>query len=69
MPADDRPKGSEDPPGWERPPSPAFGRPIQNHLCAHLRDLYDALAPPPLPAHMTRLLDRLESRDDPERHL
>lgn len=64
---DDRPRGPKGPGGgWDEPPTPCFGRPVQEHLCARLRDLYAALAPVPLPAHMHHLLDRLESREEPE---
>jgi hypothetical protein len=39
---------------------------MQDRLCPELRDLYDAVAPAPLPAHIPHLLDRLESRGDRE---
>jgi hypothetical protein len=69
MPNQDRPPGPKGPAGWIVPSPPCFDRRVQDRLCARLRDLYDALAPAPLPAHIARLLDRLESRDDPERTL
>ena len=66
MPNQDRPQGPKGPAGWIVPSPPCFDRRVQDRLCAMLRDLYDALAPAPLPAHIAHLLDRLESRGDRE---
>ena len=45
------------------PEAPALDRPVQDHLGAQLRAMYEDLLQEPVPGHILMLLARLERQD------